>query len=74
MQSLEENIMASSRSFEQVASAVNSLTKSQIKRRLLNFKGRFKLDFTEKYLDGLTIDKLRHILLGAMLTTSKRLA
>jgi len=64
--------MASSRSFEQVASAVSSLTKSQLKRRLLNFKGRFKLDFTEKYLDGLTIDKLRHILLGAMLTTSKR--
>jgi len=64
--------MASSRSFEQVASTVSSLTKSQLKRRLLNFKGRFKLDFTEKYLDGLTIDKLRHILLGAMLTTSKR--
>jgi len=64
--------MASSRSFEQVALAVNSLTKSQIKRRLLNFKGRFKLDFTEAYLDGLTIDKLRHILLTAMLTTSKR--
>ncbi len=64
--------MASTRSFEQVASAVNSLTKSQLKNRLLNFKGRFKFDFTEAYLDGLTIDKLRHILLGAMLTTSKR--
>lgn len=64
--------MASTRSFEQVASAVNSLNKSQLKNRLLNFKGRFKFDFTEKYLDGLTIDKLRHILLTAMLTTSKR--
>ena len=66
--------MASTRSFEQVALAVNSLTKSQLKRRLLNFKGRFKLDFTDKYLDGLTIEKLKHILLAAMLTTSKRSA
>lgn len=64
--------MASTRSFEQVALAVNSLTKSQLKRRLLNFKGRFKLDFTEKYLDGLTIEKLKHILLAALLTTTKR--
>jgi hypothetical protein len=66
--------MASTRSFEQVALAVNSLTKSQLKRRLLNFKGRFKLDFTDKYLDSLTIEKLKHILLAAMLTTSKRSA
>jgi len=64
--------MASTRSFEQVALAVNSLTKSQLKRRLLNFKGRFKLDFTEKYLDGLTVEKLKHILLAALLTTTKR--
>ena len=64
--------MASTRSFEQVALAVNSLTKSQLKRRLLNFKGRFKLDFTEKYLDGLTVEKLKHILLAALLTTTKK--
>jgi len=63
--------MASTRSFEQVALVVNSLTKAQIKRRLLNFKGRFKLDFTEKYLDGLTVEKLKHILLAALLTTTK---
>ena len=66
--------MASTRSFEQVALAVNSLTKSQLKRRLLNFKGRFKLDFTEKYLDGLTVEKLKHILLAALLTTTKKLS
>ena len=63
--------MAPTRSFEQVALAVNSLTKSQIKRRLLNFKGRFKLDFTEKYLDCLTVEKLKHILLAALLTSKK---
>ena len=63
--------MASTRSFEQAALAVNSLTKSQLKSRLLNFKGRFKLDFTETYLDGLTVEKLKHILLAALLTTTK---
>jgi hypothetical protein len=63
--------MASSRSFEQVAASINSLSKSQIKRRLLNFKGCFRLDFTETYLDGQTVEKLRHILLAALLTTGK---
>jgi len=63
--------MASTRSYEQVASGVSSLTKSQLKRRLLNFKGRLRLDFTEKYLDSLTVDKLRHILAAALLTNMK---
>ncbi len=62
--------MASSRSFEQVASAVNSLNKTEVKNRLLHFKGRFKLDFTEAYLNALSVDKLRHILVAAMLKTS----
>ncbi len=62
--------MAQSQSFEQVASAVSSLNKTQIKDRLLHFKGRFKLDFTEAYLEASSIDKLRHILVAAMLKTS----
>jgi len=63
--------MASTRSYEQVALGVSSLTKPQLKRRLLNFKGRLRLDFTEKYLDSLTVDKLRHILAAALLTNMK---
>jgi len=62
--------MAQNRSFEQVASTVNSLNKTEVKNRLLHFKGRFKLDFTEAYLNALSIDKLRHILVAAILKTS----
>ena len=62
--------MAQNRSFEQVASTVNSLNKTEVKNRLLHFKGRFKLDFTEAYLNALSIDKLRHILVAAMLKIS----
>ncbi len=62
--------MASNASFEQAASTINSLNKSQIKDRLMHFKGNFKLDFTEAYLDSLNLDKLRHILLAATLKAS----
>ena len=62
--------MASTRSFEQVASAVNSLNKTQVNNRLLHFKGRLKFDFTETYLEALSVDKLRHILVAAMLKTT----
>jgi hypothetical protein len=62
--------MAQDRSFEQVASAVNSLNKTQLKDRLLHFKGRYKFDFTEAYLEASSVDKLRHILVAAMLKTT----
>ena len=60
--------MASGKFAEDIA----SLSKSQAKKHLLNFKGRFKLDFTERYLDGLSADRLKHILLAAMLTKYKK--
>ena len=63
--------MGSKRSLEEVAVAISSLDRDAIKRRIKNFKGRFKLDFTDKYLDNLSIDRLRHILLAAFLTNSK---
>lgn len=48
--------------------SIASLGRSEIRRRLKNFKGGFKLDFTEEYLSKLSLDRLRHILLAAMLT------
>jgi len=62
------------RSNEEIAASIASLSKSQIKRHLLHFKGGFKLDFTESYLDGLSADRLRHILLAAMMTKTQRSA
>jgi hypothetical protein len=58
--------MAIDRSFEFVAASIASLDRVAVKRHLLNFKGAFKFDFTEDYLETLSLDRLRHILLAAM--------
>jgi hypothetical protein len=59
--------MSSARAFEEISSRIASLNKSELKRRLRSFKG-LKLDFTDSYLEGQSVDRLRHILLAAMTT------
>ncbi|HUW19034.1 MAG TPA: hypothetical protein VMW16_07015 [Sedimentisphaerales bacterium] len=59
--------MASKEYLEQTATSIASLGKDELKRRIRNFRGRFKLDFTEDYLDALSVDRLRHILLAALI-------
>ena len=66
--------MASRKSSEDIASSIASLSKAQAKRHLMHFRGRFKLDFTESYLDSLSGDRLKHILLAAMITKNRRRA
>jgi hypothetical protein len=63
--------MSTQRSLDDVAVSISSLDRDAIKLRIKNFKGRFRLDFTDKYLDSLSIDRLRHILLAAFVTNSK---
>jgi hypothetical protein len=58
--------------FEQTATSIAALDRDELKRRIRNFKGRFKLDFTEDYLDKLNVDRLRHILLAAHVSTSSQ--
>ena len=65
-------VMSSAGSYEKLASSIVSLRKSELKSRLLSFKGSFKFDFTESYLDSLSADKLKHILLAAVMTKYKR--
>jgi hypothetical protein len=57
--------MDSRKFFEQTATSIAALDRDELKRRIRNFRGRFKLDFTEEYLDQLNVDRLRHILLAA---------
>jgi len=57
-----------SQAFEKFSASIVSMNKSQLKKRIKNFKGSFKLDFTDTYLDGLSEDKLRHILMAAVMT------
>ena len=45
--------------------------RAELKRQIRGFRGRFKLDFAEDYLDSLTVDRLRHILLAALVNAKK---
>ena len=53
--------------FEQAATSVATLQGPELKQKIKNFRGRFKLDFTDDYLDRISIDRLRHILLAALI-------
>jgi hypothetical protein len=59
-------LMVSRKDFEQTATTIAALNRNELTRRIKNFRGRFKLDFTEQYLNTLTTDRLRHILLAAL--------
>jgi hypothetical protein len=63
----EVETMASRRYFEQTATSIAALGRSELTRRIRDFRGRFKLDFTEDYLNNLSVDRLRHILLAALI-------
>ena len=52
---------------KQTTTSIAVLNKDQVKKRIKHLKGRFKLDFTDEYLNSLSIDRLRHILLAALL-------
>lgn len=53
--------------FEQTATSIAALNRSELTSRIKNFRGRFNLDFTEDYLNNLSVDRLRHILLAALI-------
>jgi len=59
--------MSSREYFEQTTTSIAALGRTELKRRIKNFRGRFKLDFTEDYLNNLSVDRLRHILLAALI-------
>jgi hypothetical protein len=50
-----------------MATSIAALGRDELKKRIRNFRGRFKLDFSDEYLDRLSIDRLRHILLAALI-------
>ncbi len=59
--------MSARKYFEREATSIAVLGRPELKRRIKNFRGRFKLDFTEDYLNELSVDRLRHILLAALI-------
>jgi hypothetical protein len=45
---------------------IGSMNKDQLIEAIINYSGKFKMDFTEEYLKDLSCSKLRHILEAAM--------
>ena len=61
--------MATKQYFERQATSIAALGRHELERRISNFRGRFKLDFTQDYLRKLSVDRLRHILLAAVMNS-----
>ena len=59
--------MSSAQYVERQVTSVAALGRDELKKRIRNFRGRFKLDFTEDYLNKISVDRLRHILLAALI-------
>ena len=55
-----------------LAMVIASMDRQKVREKLKNFHGRFKLDFTDEYLESLSVDRLRHILFAAVVTKHKR--
>ena len=59
--------MTSKKIFEQTATSLAALGRDELEKQIKNFNGRFRLDFTEDYLNNISVDRLRHILLAALI-------
>lgn len=64
--------MASAAYFDKQATTLATLKKNELKKRIKHFQGRFKLDFTDEYLNKLSADRLRHILLAALINAGPK--
>lgn len=63
----ESGFMSSAKYVEKQVTSIAALGRDELKKRIRNFRGRFKLDFTEDYLNKISVERLRHILLAALL-------
>jgi len=48
--------------------AIAALSREEVKQQIKGFQDARKLDFTDDYLDAISLDRLRHILLAVVLT------
>jgi hypothetical protein len=58
--------------FEHTASSIGTLGREELKKRIKGFRGGFRLDFTDDYLDHASVERLRHILMAALITARTR--
>ncbi len=57
---------------EMLCTAVTQMSRHEIEDHILHFEYPLTLDFTEEYLEGLDLDRLRHILLAALITAKQK--
>jgi hypothetical protein len=56
---------------ERLTVTIAGLGRDEVKSQIKGFRGRFRLDFSDEYLDALSVDRLRHILLAALMTARR---
>ncbi|NQV36315.1 MAG: hypothetical protein HQ515_26720 [Phycisphaeraceae bacterium] len=64
--------MLFSGSVEQDITTIACMKRKELKIKIRDFQGRFKMDFSESYLNSATEDHLRHILYAARVQTKRR--
>lgn len=64
--------MVSRESFDNMCCRIAKMNREECKHRIIHFHGRIKLDFTESYLDTLPEDRLRHILMAAVMVDAEK--
>lgn len=60
--------MGATGSVEQMTTRIAQMDKDELKQQIKAFPGRFRLDFSDDYLNTAPVDHLRHILLAAALS------
>ena len=59
--------MLESQQVEELICLVSSLDKPTLKSHFLSFSGNVPVDFTPEFLDGLSLERLRHIFVALCL-------
>jgi len=52
--------------YESLVQQVCGLSRDELRERLANFSGPMPLDFSPDYLDGCSVEQMRHLLVAAM--------
>jgi hypothetical protein len=63
--------MLASDQIEELISLVASLDREALIQQFSSYRGGFPLDFTNEFLDGLSLDRLRHIFLAVCLQNQR---
>jgi hypothetical protein len=63
--------MLESHQVEELICLVSSLDKPALTRQFMSFRGNFPVDFTPEFLEGLSVDRLRHIFVALCLQSQR---